>query len=48
MAGRIANRAGVRRVIPFHFSPRYLDRPQLITEQVEKAFREPLSGAPME
>jgi ribonuclease Z len=38
-AGEIARRAGVRHVIPFHFSPRYLDRPDLITEQVERTFR---------
>jgi len=38
-AGEIARRAGVRHVIPFHFSPRYLDRPDLIPEQVARAFR---------
>jgi len=38
-AGRIAREAGVRRVVPFHFSPRYLDRPGLIPEQVDRAFR---------
>jgi len=39
VAGRIARRAGVRRVIPFHFSPRYADRPDSLREQVERAFR---------
>src|SRR5262249_47849627 len=39
-SGRIARRAGVRQVIPFHFSPRYADRPDLLREQVERAFRE--------
>jgi ribonuclease Z len=34
-AGEIARRAGARQVIPFHFSPRYLDRPELIPEQVK-------------
>lgn len=38
-AGEIARLAGVRHVTPFHFSPRYLDRPELIPEQVERAFR---------
>jgi ribonuclease Z len=37
-AGEIARRAGVHHVIPFHFSPRYLDRPDLIPEQVARAF----------
>jgi len=48
-AGRIARAAGVRQVIPFHFSPRYLDHPELIPDQVNKAFRgvtsEPSIGA---
>ena len=37
-AGQIARRAGVRQVIPFHFSPRYLTRPKLIPQQVKQAF----------
>jgi ribonuclease Z len=37
-AGRIAKQAGARQVIPFHFSPRYIDRPDLIAEQVNRAF----------
>ena len=38
-AGEIARRAAVRQVTPFHFSPRYLDRPELIPEQVHRAWR---------
>jgi ribonuclease Z len=38
IAGRIAREAGARRVVPFHFSPRYLERPALIPEQVDRAF----------
>jgi ribonuclease Z len=36
-AGEIARRAGARQVIPFHFSPRYLERPELIPEQVKES-----------
>jgi ribonuclease Z len=39
VAGEIAKRGGVRQVIPFHFSPRYVDRPDLIPQQVNDAFR---------
>lgn len=39
-AGIIARRAGVRQVTPLHFSPRYLDRPELLREQVQRAWRE--------
>jgi ribonuclease Z len=38
-AGEVARRAGVRQVIPLHFSPRYLDRPDLLREQVARAWR---------
>jgi ribonuclease Z len=38
-AGEIARLSRVRQVIPFHFSPRYLDRPALIPEQVNRALR---------
>ena len=38
-AGEIARRAGARQVIPLHFSPRYLDRPELLREQVTRAWR---------
>lgn len=37
-AGGIAREAGVRQVIPFHYSPRYVDRPELIAHQVNRAF----------
>jgi ribonuclease Z len=39
LAGLIARRAGVRQVLPFHFSPRYLTRPELLPDQVNQAFR---------
>ena len=39
-AAEIARRAGARQVIPLHFSARYLDRPDLIPEQVMRAWRE--------
>jgi ribonuclease Z len=38
-AGEIARRAGARQVTPLHFSPRYLDRPDLLREQVTRACR---------
>jgi len=38
-AGEIARLAGARQVVPLHFSPRYLDRPELIREQVNRAMR---------
>jgi ribonuclease Z len=37
-AGEIAREAGVGQVIPFHHSPRYVDRPELIAQQVKQAF----------
>jgi ribonuclease Z len=46
MAGEIAARAGVREVIPFHFSSRYRDRPDLIPDQVNRAHRKGSSGRP--
>ncbi|HUI95410.1 MAG TPA: ribonuclease Z [Xanthobacteraceae bacterium] len=39
LAGRIAREAGVRQVIPFHFSARYAERPELIPAEVDAAFR---------
>ncbi|MDH5750386.1 MAG: MBL fold metallo-hydrolase [Rhodospirillales bacterium] len=38
-AGRIAREAGVKRVVPFHFSPRYSRQPQSLAREVEHAFR---------
>lgn len=35
--GEIAMRAGVARLVPFHFSRRYLDRPQQIYDEVKNA-----------
>jgi ribonuclease Z len=37
-AGEIARRAGVRQVVPLHFSPRYLDRPEALADEVARAF----------
>jgi ribonuclease Z len=37
-AGSLARRAGVKRVVPLHFSPRYLDRPEQIRQEIDAAF----------
>lgn len=37
-AGELARRAGAVRVIPFHFSPRYLDREEALRDEVARAF----------
>ena len=37
-AGSLARRAGVKKVVPFHFSPRYLGREHEIREEVQRAF----------
>ena len=31
--------AGVSRLVPFHFSPRYIDREDLLRREVEAAWR---------
>lgn len=43
-AGRLAAAAGVRKVVPFHFSPRYLGEEEVMRQEVDVAFRtrEPL------
>lgn len=38
-AGLLARRAGVKRVVPFHFSPRYLECEPDIREELQRAFR---------
>ena len=38
-AGLIAKEAGVRKIIPFHFSPRYQDSMDLIYREAESAFK---------
>ncbi|MBI4183011.1 MAG: ribonuclease Z [Proteobacteria bacterium] len=49
-AGLIARRAGAKRMVPFHFSPRYADREDALRREAEDAFAgaagEPLSGGP--
>jgi ribonuclease Z len=37
-AGALARRAHAKRVVPFHFSPRYLEREHEIPEEVQRAF----------
>lgn len=43
-AGRIAGRAGVKGLTVFHFSPRYTDRPHLLQEEAEAAWRGAADG----
>lgn len=38
-AGAVGRRAAVKHLIPFHFSPRYLDRPSLLEDEALAAFR---------
>ncbi len=44
-AGEIARAAGVRRLEPFHFSPRYEGQEQRVLDEVAAAFGRPLSPA---
>jgi len=41
-AGLIAKKAGVRKLIPFHFSPRYQGYAHLLFQEAEEAFAESL------
>jgi ribonuclease Z len=41
-AGAIARASGAREVVPFHFSPRYVEREREVVDEVQAAFR----GAP--
>ncbi|PWC54652.1 ribonuclease Z [Azospirillum sp. TSO22-1] len=43
-AGRLAAAAGVGRIVPFHFSPRYAGREAELAAEAETAFREGLVG----
>ncbi len=37
-AGMLAHEAGVKRVVPFHFSPKYSNEPEQLRKEVEQAF----------
>ena len=43
-AGSLARRAGVKRVAPLHFSPRYLDRAEQIRQEIDAAFAGAIPG----
>jgi ribonuclease Z len=43
-AGRVGRLAGARHIVPFHFSPRYLDRPQALAQEAREAFRSDASS----
>jgi ribonuclease Z len=47
-AGQIAKQAGVRRLIPFHFSARYRDRADELMREAEEAFLAGKLVQPME
>jgi len=43
-AGLLARQAGVKRLIPFHFSQKYADAPQRLREEAERVFLYGISG----
>ncbi len=45
-AGRLAAAAGAKRIVPFHFSPRYAGRAAELAQEAENAFRAGASAAP--
>lgn len=44
-AGRIAREAHVRRLVPFHFSPKYHGRIEVLYEEASRAFGREIEGA---
>lgn len=43
-AGELARRAGVKRVVPGHFSARYVEQPESLYEELAKAFGGPVTA----
>ena len=43
-AGLLARRAQVKRVVPFHFSTRYSDRADALSQETQRAFSPPTAG----
>ncbi len=46
-AGELARAAGVEKLAPFHFSPRYLGREQELLEEAATAFGGPVVSLPV-
>lgn len=46
-AGALAHAANVKRVIPFHFSPKYAGRQERLTEELAQAFSPPHAETPV-
>ncbi len=38
-AGRVASEAGIRKLVVFHFSPKYIDAPEELEKEAEEGFR---------